>query len=292
MKVGFLVAGVKGLNLLAEIHRECDVAFVGSHEVGGMDFSPLQQVRDLCSENGYTFIDQGVKKGAVPMDRADIVLVAGWRYLLDSDPFKLAVFHDSLLPRYRGFAPTVSALINGENEIGVSVFRPASEVDTGPLIEAVRLPVCYPVKVREVYAALAKAYAEAARKVLVKAKAGSITATPQDEANATYCIWRDSQDYRIDWAWPAEKIRRFVDAVGWPYSGATTTCGETAVTLHEVESLPDLNFVERHPGKIWSLKDGSPVVICGRGLIRISHATGPDGKPYRFERVRVRLGES
>lgn len=292
MKIGFLVAGIKGMNLLEEIHRECEVAFVGSHEVGGYGFNPAQRIGELCSENGYLHIDHGARAEQIPIERADLVLVAGWRYLLDIDASKLVVFHDSLLPRYRGFAPTVSALIHGEKEVGVSAFRPAPEVDTGPLIESVRLPVGYPAKVREVYAGLAKAYAEAARKVLAKAKAGPITATPQCEEEATYCIWRDSLDYRIDWNWPAEKIRRFVDAVGWPYSGATTSYGGTAVTVHEVESLPDLKFVERHPGKIWSLKDGAPVVICGNGLIRISSASGPDGKSFRFEKVRVRLGES
>lgn len=290
MKIGFLVAGIKGMNLLSELHRDCEVAWVGSHEVGGYDFSSLQRVRELCSENGYPFVDH-VARQKVPVDRCDLVLIAGWRYLVDLDPSKLVVFHDSLLPRYRGFAPTVSALINGEKEIGVTAFRPAPEVDTGEVIEAVRLPVEYPAKVRDVYSALAKAYGEAARRVVAKARSGAISTVPQNEADATYCIWRDSLDYRIDWTWTSEKIRRFVDAVGWPYSGATTNYGATTVTVHDVEALPDLNFIERHPGKIWALKDGAAVVVCGRGMIRIDRATGPDGKPYRFEKVRVRLGD-
>src|SRR5690348_15707693 len=52
--------------------------------------------------------------------RTEYALAVSWRWLVDAGPARLIVFHDSLLPRYRGFNPLVTALINGDNEIGVT----------------------------------------------------------------------------------------------------------------------------------------------------------------------------
>jgi methionyl-tRNA formyltransferase len=49
-------------------------------------------------------------------------LAVGWRFMIQQEP-RLVVFHDSMLPRYRGFAPLVNALVNGETEIGVACSR-------------------------------------------------------------------------------------------------------------------------------------------------------------------------
>ena len=43
--------------------------------------------------------------------------LVGWQHLLPAVTRSTVVFHDSLLPRYRGFAPTVTALIKGDREI-------------------------------------------------------------------------------------------------------------------------------------------------------------------------------
>ena len=53
----------------------------------------------------------------------DLMLVVSWRYLLPSEVYcrpRLGsfAFHDSLLPQYRGFSPTIWAIINGEDHTG------------------------------------------------------------------------------------------------------------------------------------------------------------------------------
>ena len=53
-------------------------------------------------------------------ENEDIIMIAaGWRWLLPSTE-KLIVLHDSLLPRYRGFNPLVSQLIDKEERLGVT----------------------------------------------------------------------------------------------------------------------------------------------------------------------------
>lgn len=67
----------------------------------------------------------------------DLVLVIGWYHLVPQvwlQRFLCLGIHASLLPKYRGGAPLVWALINGESETGVTLFRLTKEVDAGPIV--------------------------------------------------------------------------------------------------------------------------------------------------------------
>jgi methionyl-tRNA formyltransferase len=62
-----------------------------------------------------------------------LIYAVGWQFLLNEDVERCVIFHDSLMPRYRGFSPTVTALLCGDGEIGVTAFRPVKELDAGPV---------------------------------------------------------------------------------------------------------------------------------------------------------------
>ena len=49
--------------------------------------------------------------------------------------------HASLLPQYRGAAPINWAVINGETETGITTFFLKHEIDTGEVIQQVRIPI-------------------------------------------------------------------------------------------------------------------------------------------------------
>ena len=53
----------------------------------------------------------------------------------------------------------------------------------------------------------------------------------------------------------------------------------------------DLPFAIRQPGKIWSIRDNIPSVICGSGMLRILEAEQEDGTPVLFSKLRCRLGK-
>ena len=220
------------------------------------------------------------------------MFVAGWQYLIAAALERLVVFHDSLLPEVRGFAPTATALIAGRTTIGVTAFRPVEAFDAGPVYAQAPASITYPITIREAYQRLAGCYTEAGRQVLALVGRGRLidSAVPQDESRATYSVWRGPHDYAIDWSWPAERVRRFVDAVGWPYEGARTTYGGDPIIVDTVEVIADLRFEERHAGKIWRLDEGRPEVICGSGMIRIESARTAAGARATFPRVREQLG--
>ncbi len=69
------------------------------------------------------------------------------------------------------------------------------------------------------------------------------------EAAATYSLWRDEADYRIDWHRDSTYLRRFVDALGVPYRGASTLLGGQLCRVLAAEAAPDVVIENRAPGK-------------------------------------------
>ena len=70
--------------------------------------------------------------------RADLQIVVAFRMLPEvvwsMPPMGSVNLHGSLLPQYRGAAPINWAVINGENETGVTTFKLKHEIDTGDIL--------------------------------------------------------------------------------------------------------------------------------------------------------------
>jgi methionyl-tRNA formyltransferase len=217
-----------------------------------------------------------------------LTFVVGWQYLFNECPPNVIVFHDSLLPRYRGFSPTVTALLNGDQVVGVTALQPSSRVDAGPILAQQSAQVVYPIKIAQVLALQAEAMVNLAEKIVHQAQTVGIAGTEQDEAQATYSLWRDETDYLINWADSSEQIKRMIDAVGYPYDGAKTYHGERELVIEDASVVDDLAFERRDPGKVWRLDNGRPVVVCGAGLLRIERFRFCDRRDLPF-RLRTRF---
>jgi methionyl-tRNA formyltransferase len=292
MRIALFAAGPKGANFLRNFCGRDAVDLVVSYPSKGLQHDAYADIQAICRAKNYKLAERTDIRAA-DYAAADLVLLMGWQWMSSEVDRRFVVFHDSLLPKFRGFNPTVTALIAGETEIGVTAFSPASGdaavPDSGPIFGQEKIPVAYPVTIREFYEQLGLAYCRLADRVLAAATAGPLRFSPQNAADATYSLWRDEDDYRIDWIVAAPDICRFVDAVGWPYLGAKTTMQGRDIRIDRVEPCPDIAFANRCPGKIWSLAEGCPVVVCGSGLVRITAAREADGSPVRFTSLRVRL---
>jgi len=288
-KIAVFAAGEKGRAFLAAILREvtAEVLEVRTYKQPRTLDDADSAIAELCnSRNIPVFI--GARNPTEIGVNIDIVFIVGWQYLLPRDP-RLVVFHDGLLPRFRGFAPTVSALIAGEAEIGVTALQPIDEPDAGPILTTHAQQVTYPIKIRDALERLTESYIICANDVIRNFSDGSFSGTPQDHSAATYSVWRDDEDFRINWSDDALRICRTVDALGWPYQGARTQVGSTPLTILDAIPGPDLRFELNQPGKLWSISEGIGTVICGRGTVVLRDVRDADGNPYRFERLRVRL---
>jgi len=95
--------------------------------------------------------------------------------------------HPSLLPKYRGPSPIESAIINGDNETGVTIMQLSAQMDAGPIYRASRHSLTGTETQPDLYEALAKQGAGLLLETLPSILDGSLTPTLQDDTQAEYC---------------------------------------------------------------------------------------------------------
>ena len=134
--------------------------------------------------------------------------------------------HASLLPQYRGAAPINWAIINGEQETGVTTFFLTHEIDTGKIILQRRLPIAETDDVGKVHDELMTLGAGLVTETVDLILAGKAEAIPQDqfmrdaeELRPAPKIFKDT--CRIDWHLPLKRIYDFVRGLS-PYPAAWT----------------------------------------------------------------------
>jgi len=278
--------GLKTALVLEALGKDLQPERVFTYEVSGEHPSTLERLRHAAKDRCHV-----LRRGEIPpIPGTDLTFTIGWQFRLESFD-SLVVLHDSLLPKFRGFAPTVSALIMGDTELGVTAIRPISELDAGPILSQHSVAIAHPLKVQQAFQLLAPCYVNCIRESVRKFGHPSFLGVPQQSLGATYSIWRDETDLEINWYTSAEQIARFVAAVSYPYSGARTMCDGRRIIVDDVEVLADLPFVNRTPGKIWQRKSEHQVdVLCGTGMLRITSARNEDGSAFTFQHVRRRLG--
>ena len=130
--------------------------------------------------------------------------------------------HFSLLPAYRGAAPVQRALMDGVTETGVTIMVLTEGMDEGPILAAAATEVGPDETGGTLGARLAESGAGLLVDTLRGYVAGRIAPREQDHDRATYAPKVASDDARIPWSDPVEKIRNLVRALN-PDPGAWTT---------------------------------------------------------------------
>jgi methionyl-tRNA formyltransferase len=204
----------------------------------------------------------------------DLMLAVSWRYLIPADIYRLPklgtfVFHDSLLPAYRGFSPTVWAIINGEDHTGVTLFEMADEVDSGDVVMQTRVQIGADETIADILERVTATYVgtlETALPLLLEGRAPRLI---QDQTQASFTCKRLPEDNHIDWTRPANEIYNLIRAVTAPYPGAFTTFGGKKLTIWSASRLPDYRrYVGAIPGRVVAVQPGEgTVVLTGDGVL-------------------------
>ncbi|ASP33870.1 methionyl-tRNA formyltransferase [Labrenzia sp. VG12] len=294
-KIALYLMTEKGLEVFERI-LSVDPSLV-SHVVVGRDANlEKDHGDDIEARCATARIRCFAREKAPSVDENTFVMAVSWRWMIVHPGQRLIIFHDSLLPKYRGFSPLVNMLINGESRIGVSAVFGAQDYDRGDIIAQRHSEIAYPIKIADAIQINNRNYAELAEEIVRQISSSQpLVGQPQNEAEASYSVWRDREDYFVDWRQSASDIKRMIDAVGSPYAGARsmTSTGEEVV-IEEAVEVADVACELRHPGKVLFVEDGRPTVLCGTGLLRIEKASlvTPDGQmdflPVRKFRIRFR----
>mgnify|MGYP002776995671 CR=1 FL=1 len=264
------------------------LAYVVTSADPGVQHDYVKEITALCATYNVPCYD---RRQAPPLT-TPFVLAISWRWLLHPQG-RLIVCHDSLLPTYRGFNPLVTGLINGDPEIGVTALYAAVAYDGGPIIAQSASRVQYPIKIADAIELVSRDYVRVVDEVARQLSAGQTPlAVEQDDAAATYSLWRDEDDYQLDWSLDAVRLRRTIDALGYPYKGAASYIADRKVRIFEAEEVPDLPIGNRAPGKVIFMVEGIPTIVCGHGLLRLldvrDDETGESVLPMKNFRVRLR----
>jgi methionyl-tRNA formyltransferase len=290
-----LVALVPGARLTVFTFREEPIEpafFERIREITGRHRSAFWETRNVADPKFDTFW----------LDPPDLLLAVSWRYLVPRSVFSRArlgayVFHDSLLPKYRGFAPTVWAMINGECETGVTLLEMADEVDAGQILAQRKVPIGGNDSIDTVMRRVTETYLTVLEESLPLLLNGSAPRFSQQGA-ATYGCKRCESDNLIDWRWPTDRIYNLIRATTRPYSGAYSYFHGKKIRIWNARRLRSAPaYAGRVPGRVVQPKyredeaEGS-VILTGDGALLVTDVQLQGEAPARATAVLKKLSDT
>ncbi len=162
--------------------------------------------------------------------RADLQIVVAFRMLPEAvwnmPPEGTYNLHASLLPKYRGAAPINWAVINGEQESGVTTFKLKHEIDTGNILLQEKIQIGSTDTAGDLHDKLMKAGAnlvlETVRRIRKKMEEGSeLKFVTQQDSLANHAPKLNKDLCRINWHLKAEEIYNLIRGLS-PYPTAFT----------------------------------------------------------------------
>ena len=198
----------------------------------------------------------------------DVVAVVAYghifrRWLLELPRLGCVNVHFSLLPRHRGVAPVTWAILEGDDETGVTTMLMDRGVDTGPTFLEERLAIGSEHTTGTLTEELAKLGGPLLERTLAELEAGRLTPTPQAEEGATYARKLEKDDGRLDWSLSASDLDRRVRGLS-PWPGAFTTFRGDPLKVHRVRPADG----ELEAGRL-RVEDGRVEVGTGSGLLQL-----------------------
>lgn len=205
---------------------------------------------------------------------------------IDYPPLGTINCHAGKLPFYRGRNILNWALINDENEFGITVHYMDEGIDTGDII----LQRCYPITDQDDYSTLLGRAYEGCADLLSDAvqliHAGVVARTPQNGIHRMgfYCTARGQGDEYLNWDQTSREVFNFVRAICPPGPSARSWLGVEEIKINRVEYLRDAPVYKGIPGAVLAMDGGGFLVKTRDSFVRVTHWECPV-KP----RVGVRL---
>ncbi len=208
---------------------------------------------------------------------ADIFVVAAFgqilsKEILDMPQYGCVNIHASLLPKYRGAAPIQWAVIDGEEETGVTIQQMNEGVDTGDILmqEVVKLDVKETGS--SLFDKLAVCGAGLIVKTLTEIEKGSLTPVKQDDSKSTHAKMLSKDMGKLDFSQEAVVLERKIRGLNsWP-SAYTYFKGKT-LKIWDADVV-DTNVADQTSlgghGSVCEVTKDSFSIVTGNGCLRIN----------------------
>jgi len=216
---------------------------------------------DLLTANSPTMIEHFTL-----CNKPDIIIVCGYYRILSArliENVKFGVWgiHNSLLPKYRGGSPLVWQLINKEKVIGSSFFKFSSGMDSGAILDQVKIENTHKMTIGEASDSIEQAWISRIPKIWRDLCKGDISPIEQNQTEASYCAQRQEVDGLIDWKLNATDIDAFIRAQDTPYPKAFFILNKKIVRI--VDHSIDSREIYGTCGQVFQIMDQSVVICCG-----------------------------
>jgi methionyl-tRNA formyltransferase len=279
--------GLAGLRALRRAGIE--IACIFSHEddpeencwFGSVKEWAIQQAIPLHSPVN---VNQPEYVGRIAALRPDLIFSFYYRHMLKDEILAIPQrgaynLHGSLLPAYRGRCPVNWVLVRGERQTGVTLHHMVTKADAGDIVGQKAVPIERTDTAVILYRKLCDAAGRLLDELLPQMKAGAAPCLPQDISKGSYFGGRRSEDGRIDWRWPAERIYNMIRAVTEPYPGAFCLLPDGtklilwwATPVEENAPLPG-----RSPGRV-EIERNSVLVRTGQGRLHLADVETINGR--------------
>ena len=210
----------------------------------------------------------------------DLIAVAAYGKILPTDILDLPRLgcvnvHSSLLPQYRGAAPINWAILNGEDETGVTIQYMAEGVDTGDILAQAKTPIDINENAAQLYDRLAVMGADLLVKTVRELEAGTANPVPQDHSRASHASMLSREQSPMDWTKTARQLHDQVRGL-YPWPAATAELdGIRCKILRTALSGESSN---KAPSTVLQADKKSLKVVCGDGAVLDILELQPDGK--------------
>lgn len=208
---------------------------------------------------------------------ADIIVTAAFgqflpEKLLNSVTHAVNV-HASLLPKYRGGAPVHYAIINGDEQAGVTIMEMVKQMDAGDMISQKAIPITDTDDVGTMFEKLSIVGRDLLLATLPDYLLGKLHPTPQDEKLVTFSPNITSEEEKIDWSASARDVFNQVRGMS-PWPVAHTTWQGARFKLHAVRVAEGSG----KPGQVIDKTKKSLVIATQDGAVSLV-SVQPAGKP-------------
>lgn len=230
--------------------------------------SCLKDIKEYCAAHDICYFEMigSCDISEIILERKpDICFVVGWykiipSRILNSVQKGFLGIHNSLLPAYRGQAPLVWAMIQGEKKVGFSLFSFTEEMDEGDIWAQEAVIIDENVYISDVLQVFEERAVGLFKRIYLKIIEGSIHPLCQT-GQISYCGKRDKDSGLIDWKKNARDVLLEIHAQSKPYPGAYTIWNDERLIIWKARKF-EYKFIGI-PGRVGLIMHGDIIVACG-----------------------------
>lgn len=202
----------------------------------------------------------------------DIIIVVAYSQIIPEEILNIPKYgcinvHGSLLPKYRGAACIQAAIINGDEDTGITIMKMDKGLDTGPIFMQEKIKINDSDTTDTIYDKLSRLGGQLLPPIIKTYTHGGLYAEPQDDKLSSYSPRIQKNDGLIDWQKPAMVIERFIRAMtSWP--GAWTLWEEKKIIIKKAHIIEN-NNPELSAGQVF-IHESIPAIKCGENALLIN----------------------